>query len=259
MSGPLKKAFPGPIGFLSGWMLWFAYTVACSLYALGFAGYFWEFFHKYFPYLGAASNLFLAVYQFKFDPLAWYVALGWIFFGLLAYFVYFQKQSGEDMPTVLDALPLETARAPYRVLVPVANPDTISGLLDLAIPMVRARQGDLIATTVVRVPFQLPIQEGMKYIDTRMPLLRAAQAHAREKEIDLVSDIRVAHRVEEGILSAADSENIDLTLMGRSLRASQTPPQITTWWSSAPLSPVCSSNSFLVKFPTASAKPFPPP
>ena len=45
----VKKAFPGPVGFLSGWMLWFAYTVACSLYALGFAGYFWEFFHKYLP------------------------------------------------------------------------------------------------------------------------------------------------------------------------------------------------------------------
>ena len=30
-------------------MLWFAYTVACSLYALGFAGYFWEFFLKYLP------------------------------------------------------------------------------------------------------------------------------------------------------------------------------------------------------------------
>ena len=33
-------AFPGGAGFVAGWMLWFAYTVACSLYALGFAGYF---------------------------------------------------------------------------------------------------------------------------------------------------------------------------------------------------------------------------
>ena len=45
----VKRAFPGAIGFLSGWMLWFAYTVACSLYAQGFAGYFWEFFGKYLP------------------------------------------------------------------------------------------------------------------------------------------------------------------------------------------------------------------
>ena len=42
----VRMAFPGAVGFLSGWMLWFAYTVACSLYALGFAGYFWELFHN---------------------------------------------------------------------------------------------------------------------------------------------------------------------------------------------------------------------
>ena len=39
------------VGFTAGWLLWFAYTVACSLYALGFAGYFWEFFLKYTPEL----------------------------------------------------------------------------------------------------------------------------------------------------------------------------------------------------------------
>ena len=35
----VRRAFPGVVGFSAGWMLWFAYTVACSLYALGFAGY----------------------------------------------------------------------------------------------------------------------------------------------------------------------------------------------------------------------------
>ncbi|MEJ2054913.1 MAG: APC family permease [Calditrichaceae bacterium] len=45
----VRMAYPGAMGFIAGWMLWFAYTVACSLYALGFAGYFWEFFHKYAP------------------------------------------------------------------------------------------------------------------------------------------------------------------------------------------------------------------
>jgi len=45
----VRLAFPGAIGFTAGWMLWFAYIIACSLYALGFAGYFWEFFLKYAP------------------------------------------------------------------------------------------------------------------------------------------------------------------------------------------------------------------
>ena len=45
----VRRAFPGAVGFTAGWMLWFPYTVVCSLYALGFAGYFWEFFLKYLP------------------------------------------------------------------------------------------------------------------------------------------------------------------------------------------------------------------
>ncbi len=46
-----KQAFPGIMGFLSGWMLWFAYTVACALYAVGFGGYFVELLHSYLPAL----------------------------------------------------------------------------------------------------------------------------------------------------------------------------------------------------------------
>ncbi len=51
----MRRAFPGALGFTAGWMLWFAYTVACSLYALGFAGYFWEFFLKYLPGFAQAA------------------------------------------------------------------------------------------------------------------------------------------------------------------------------------------------------------
>ena len=45
----VRMAFPGGVGFIAGWMLWFAYVVACSLYALGFASYFLEFFARYLP------------------------------------------------------------------------------------------------------------------------------------------------------------------------------------------------------------------
>jgi len=45
----ITKAFPGPAGFASGWMLWFCYIIACALYALGFGGYFWEFIQRFFP------------------------------------------------------------------------------------------------------------------------------------------------------------------------------------------------------------------
>ena len=45
----IAKAFPGPAGFSSGWMLWFCYIIACALYALGFGSYFWEFIQRFSP------------------------------------------------------------------------------------------------------------------------------------------------------------------------------------------------------------------
>jgi len=45
----VKRAMPPALGFLAGWMLWFAYTVACALYAVGFGGYFVELLGSYWP------------------------------------------------------------------------------------------------------------------------------------------------------------------------------------------------------------------
>ena len=36
----VKMGLKDPQGFMSGWMSWFAYVVACALYALGFGSYF---------------------------------------------------------------------------------------------------------------------------------------------------------------------------------------------------------------------------
>jgi len=45
----VKKVMPNLVAFASGWMLWCAYLVACSLYAKGFGSYLLEFFHRYTP------------------------------------------------------------------------------------------------------------------------------------------------------------------------------------------------------------------
>jgi amino acid transporter/nucleotide-binding universal stress UspA family protein len=38
----VRRAIKEPFGFISGWMLWFAYVVACALYALGFGSFLLE-------------------------------------------------------------------------------------------------------------------------------------------------------------------------------------------------------------------------
>lgn len=54
----IKKVMPNSVAFMSGWMLWFAYIVACALYAKGFGSYFVEFFRRYFPrFSGSVAGL----------------------------------------------------------------------------------------------------------------------------------------------------------------------------------------------------------
>ncbi len=45
----VKYAFPDVFAFVAGWWLWFAYTVACALYAAGFGAYLMEFLGCYLP------------------------------------------------------------------------------------------------------------------------------------------------------------------------------------------------------------------
>jgi len=50
----VRRALSAPVGFLAGWMLWFAYTVACALYARGCGEYCMEAFRAYTPGFYAA-------------------------------------------------------------------------------------------------------------------------------------------------------------------------------------------------------------
>lgn len=172
------------------------------------------------PILGVFCCLFLALFQYKFKPLTWYISLIWVFVGLLIYFAYFQKKTADQKPQVLDAdrrekeKRKEKEKGRFRILVPLHNPDHVRKLLDFAIPLAQKHDGEIVALVVVDVPFQLPIHQGLKFVHHKRPLLRTASEYAKEKGIEIESDIKVAHRVADGILSSAEDESASLLLMG---------------------------------------------
>lgn len=57
----IRKALPPPFGFLSAWLLWFAYIAACTLYARAFGSYLLELFHELGWYGGPAYPFVLGV------------------------------------------------------------------------------------------------------------------------------------------------------------------------------------------------------
>ena len=54
------------------------------------------------PILGIVLNVFLALYQFTFQPIAWYITGAWVVLGLLLYYGYFDKLAEDVEPFVVE-------------------------------------------------------------------------------------------------------------------------------------------------------------
>jgi len=167
------------------------------------------------PIAAIFLNMFLAIYQYNFDPRAWYIALAWILVGLFIYFIYFEKITASDMPKVLEVQqPKSPNSFSYRILVPLHNPDHVIPLMKLAIPIAKAHEGEIIVLGVIDVPINLPAHEGMRFVHHKTPLLRKAVEYGNEQGVETRSAIRIAHQVWDGILHAAQGEKVTLILMG---------------------------------------------
>ena len=167
------------------------------------------------PIAAIVLNMFLAIYQYNFDPRAWYIAIAWIMVGLFLYFVYFEKVTAADVPQVLEVHQAKgTNPFSYRILVPLHNPDHVIPLMKLAIPIAKAHKGEIIVLGVIDVPINLPPHEGMRYVHHKTPLLRKAVEYGNHHGLETRSAIRIAHQVWDGILHAAEAEKVSLILMG---------------------------------------------
>ncbi|MGD8612405.1 MAG: amino acid permease, partial [Desulfobacterales bacterium] len=167
------------------------------------------------PITAIALNMFLAVYQFNFDPRAWYITIAWIIVGLFIYFIYFEKTTAAEMPQVLEVQQTaSTKQHNYRILIPLHNPDHVVPLMRLAVPIAKAHNGEIIVLGVINVPKNLPPYEGMRYVHHKTPLLKKAIQYGNAQGVDTRSAVRIAHQVWDGILQTAETEEAALILMG---------------------------------------------
>jgi amino acid transporter/nucleotide-binding universal stress UspA family protein len=171
-------------------------------------------FYPVVPILGIVLNLYLAVYQFTFQPLAWYVTGGWILVGLLLYYGYFAKRAAVTLPQILEPSRPTVAARHETVVVPLHNPDHVEVLLDYARPISAARDLTTTAISVVNVPRQLPIHEGLRFAHHREALLKRGRDHAAARETELKTDLVVAHHPHSGILAGARRTGADMLVMG---------------------------------------------
>jgi nucleotide-binding universal stress UspA family protein len=111
-----------------------------------------------------------------------------------------------------------TTPAPNGTLVvPVANPETASRLLDTAIDVARGRSMRLVVVHVVEVPPQIPLSGGDSLVgddDEAVGLLDDAVERAADAGVAADSRMRYARDVATGIVGAVDAHDADALLVG---------------------------------------------
>ncbi|AXG08275.1 amino acid permease (plasmid) [Haloplanus rubicundus] len=144
------------------------------------------------------------------------LGMGIVGLGVGWYFVYVRDHA-IDRGLIDDAI-FPTADA-YRVVVPVANPETQRDLLRLAAATARAhadeRTPELVAVNVLQIAEPSPEQNiAAERLEHQHDLLEAAREIATEMDVHLRTVAMVGQRVDETILEAIIEENADQVLLG---------------------------------------------
>jgi APA family basic amino acid/polyamine antiporter len=173
----------------------------------------------YFPYVpivGILTKLFLAVYFFNYSPLAWAIALGWILAGVGVFFLYSRgKVHRTELAREIRVISEERSAAerPFRVLVPIANPETAPRLVRTAVAIARENDGELLLTTVVSIPVQTPLKEGERYVGTERELLRDAMRYV-PPDVPVHRTVTIGRTPGRSIVSMAYRYDSDLVVLG---------------------------------------------
>ncbi|MGB5843365.1 MAG: amino acid permease [Anaerolineales bacterium] len=165
------------------------------------------------PILGVVINALLAIYLYTFSPLAWYVAIGWIVVGLLAYYTYFSKIEAIEKPKEILLEEVLVSRH-YSVLIPVATREQARILGHIGSILARSNGGEILALNVVRVPYQLSLGDGRSQLKHGRPYLEAVIEQAKELDVPVHTMIRLGRKVDDAIRKTAEENASDLILLG---------------------------------------------
>ncbi|MGD8624032.1 MAG: amino acid permease [Anaerolineae bacterium] len=167
------------------------------------------------PLLGIIFNLGLAIYQFTFQPMAWYVGLGWVAVGTVVFLAYTAQVVEEDERLPVRILHEERlVPKEYKVLIPVANESQARMLGILGAAIAKEHDGEVLALHVERVPVQLSMSDGRMFLREGKPIMEEVIRQAREVDVPVHTMIRLDRHVGRAILATARDRDVDLMILG---------------------------------------------
>lgn len=174
-------------------------------------------FFPYVPIVVIAFKLLLAVFMFTYSPIAWFIALAWIIVGGAAFYVYAKPREDEKSrsPVITQSKLIPTFRPEeYRVVVPIANPASLEGLLAPARNAAQENDGAVTLVHIISVPSQTPLSAGHEYVKMTEPLQAEALELMEGTGVPFEVVVRVAHRVDQAIVETVREKDANLLVMG---------------------------------------------
>jgi len=169
------------------------------------------------PMIAIGMQFLLLLSLFNVSIIAWIYAAIWIGGGFLIYYLYARprQERAHRTPVVQQTeLMTPTQDAPYRVLVPVSNPDSLSTLLPPAVHAAKTHGGKVTLLHIVTVPSPTPLSSGYRYLEASDALQEQAISMVRDEEVAVEYIVRVARRVAPAIIDTAQEQRADLVVIG---------------------------------------------
>jgi amino acid transporter/nucleotide-binding universal stress UspA family protein len=180
------------------------------------------------PILGAVVSLALIGF---FAPTIILLAFGFVAFAAAWYLFYARGKAtkqgilgqyilsqSESMPesAVSAATSVQPDGGDYRVMVPLANPESEHSLITLGGAIAKQHDGTLVAVHIETVPDQTALEsarENMDFSESKA-LLEDARETAGTFDVPMETHTVLSHRGFEEVFDAAGTYNADITVMG---------------------------------------------
>jgi glucosyl-3-phosphoglycerate synthase len=105
-------------------------------------------------------------------------------------------------------------RAPYRILLPLANPRTARDLVRIGSGASDRRPTEITALGIVEVPEGVSLSEGATQARTARRLLQRVLDFGDEEGVEIRTMVRIGRRAADGVIEAVGEESTDLVVFG---------------------------------------------
>jgi glucosyl-3-phosphoglycerate synthase len=105
-------------------------------------------------------------------------------------------------------------RAPYRILLPLANPRTARDLVRIGAGISNGRPTEITALGIVEVPEGVSLSEGANQARTARRLLQRVLGFGDEEGVEIRTMVRIGRHAADGVIEAVGEEDTDLVIFG---------------------------------------------